>query len=219
MIELAEGGFYYSVCKFNKVYGLTVEGKDLPIEEIPLKLRKLRQSLIVEEQGEVQKAFALKDVPNLIKELCDLIYVLVGIPIVYGFNKKEFLLNKFNIFFDSSYHNFNCKNDILDLYSLNNSDFFKSANTLNYIVNSINTYLLGEALNNKDRILYSIIECLNNIGFISFAYNIPIYAPFNEVQASNMSKLGEDGKPIYNEIGKVMKGPNYFEADINKFIK
>ena len=41
---------------------------------------------------------------------------------------------------------------------------------------------------------------------------------FEEVQNSNMSKLGQDGKPIYNEKGKVMKGPNYFKPDLNKFV-
>ena len=41
---------------------------------------------------------------------------------------------------------------------------------------------------------------------------------FNEIQRSNMSKLGEDGKPIYNEAGKVMKGPNYFKPDLSKFV-
>ena len=44
-------------------------------------------------------------------------------------------------------------------------------------------------------------------------------ACFNEVQKSNMSKLGIDGKPIYNEKGKVMKGPNYFIPDFSKLIK
>ena len=41
---------------------------------------------------------------------------------------------------------------------------------------------------------------------------------FNEIQRSNMSKLGEDGKPIYNDAGKVMKGPKYFKPDLSKFI-
>ena len=50
------------------------------------------------------------------------------------------------------------------------------------------------------------------------AYGIDLDACFKEVHRSNMSKLGEDGKPIYNEAGKVMKGPNYFKPDLSKYI-
>ena len=50
------------------------------------------------------------------------------------------------------------------------------------------------------------------------AFGIDLDKCFNEVQNSNMSKLGEDGKPIYNEFGKVMKGPNYFKPDLSKFV-
>ena len=51
------------------------------------------------------------------------------------------------------------------------------------------------------------------------AFGINLDKCFDEVQASNMSKLGNDGKPIYNEEGKVMKGPNYFKPNLNKFIE
>ena len=51
------------------------------------------------------------------------------------------------------------------------------------------------------------------------AFGIDLDKCFNEVQDSNMSKLGNDGKPIYNEMGKVMKGPKYFKPDLNKFLK
>ena len=51
------------------------------------------------------------------------------------------------------------------------------------------------------------------------AFGINLDKCFEEVQNSNMSKLGKDGKPIYNEKGKVMKGPNYFEPNLNKTMK
>ena len=66
-------------------------------------------------------------------------------------------------------------------------------------------------------------DALTDILYVTYGagHSFVIYLDkcFDEVQKSNMSKLGKDGKPIYNEFGKVMKGPNYFEPNLNKFIK
>ena len=79
---------------------------------------------------------------------------------------------------------------------------------------------LKEALKNKD--MTEIADALTDILYVTYgaghAYGINLDKCFDEVQDSNMSKLGEDGKPIYNEIGKVMKGPNYFKPDLSKFL-
>ena len=78
-----------------------------------------------------------------------------------------------------------------------------------------------EALKDKD--LKEIADALTDILYVTYgaghAFGIDLDKCFEEVQRSNMSKLGEDGKPIYNEKGKVMKGPKYFQPDLNKFIK
>ncbi len=70
--------------------------------------------------------------------------------------------------------------------------------------------------------LKEIADSLTDILYVTYgaghAFGINLDKCFDEVQRSNMSKLGEDGKPIYNEQGKVMKGPNYFKPDLNKFI-
>ena len=80
---------------------------------------------------------------------------------------------------------------------------------------------LKEAMNNKD--LLEVADALTDLLYVTYgaghAFGIDLDKCFNEVQNSNMSKLGKDGKPIYNEIGKVMKGPNYFKPDLSKFIK
>ncbi len=77
-----------------------------------------------------------------------------------------------------------------------------------------------EAINNKD--LKEAADALTDILYVVYgaghAFGINLDKCFDEVQQSNMSKLGEDGKPIYNESGKVMKGPNYFKPDLSKFI-
>ena len=79
---------------------------------------------------------------------------------------------------------------------------------------------LKEAIANKD--LLEVADALTDLLYVIYgaghAFGINLDKCFNEVQNSNMSKLGEDGKPIYNELGKVMKGPNYFKPDLSKFI-
>ena len=80
---------------------------------------------------------------------------------------------------------------------------------------------LKDAINKKD--LKETVDALTDILYVVYgaghAFGVNLDKCFEEVQNSNMSKLGEDGKPIYNENGKVMKGPNYFKPDLNQFLK
>ena len=79
---------------------------------------------------------------------------------------------------------------------------------------------LKVAISNKD--IKEVADALTDILYVTYgaghAFGINLDKCFEEVQNSNMSKLGEDGKPLYNDKGKVMKGPNYFEPNLNKFI-
>ena len=79
---------------------------------------------------------------------------------------------------------------------------------------------LTEAMNNKD--LLEVADALTDILYVTYgaghAFGIDLDQCFEEVQNSNMSKLDENGKPIYNDAGKVMKGPNYFKPDLSKFV-
>ena len=79
---------------------------------------------------------------------------------------------------------------------------------------------LTEAMNNKD--LLEVADALTDILYVTYgaghAFGINLDKCFDEVQKSNMSKLDENGKPIYNEFGKVMKGPNYFKPDLSKYL-
>ena len=80
---------------------------------------------------------------------------------------------------------------------------------------------LTKAINEKD--VLEVADALTDILYVTYgaghAFGINLDKCFDEVQKSNMSKLGKDKKPIYNNEGKVMKGPNYFKPDLNKFIK
>ena len=79
---------------------------------------------------------------------------------------------------------------------------------------------LKDAMENKD--IKEVADALTDILYVTYgaghAFGINLDKCFKEVQNSNMSKLGSDGKPIYNENGKVMKGPNYFKPDLGKFV-
>ena len=79
---------------------------------------------------------------------------------------------------------------------------------------------LKEAMENKD--IKEVADALTDILYVTYgaghAFGVDLDKCFEEVQNSNMSKLGSDGKPIYNDKGKVMKGPNYFKPDLTKFV-
>ena len=79
---------------------------------------------------------------------------------------------------------------------------------------------LKEAIDKKD--IKEVADALTDILYVTYgaghAFGINLDKCFEEVQNSNMSKLGDDGKPIYNEKGKVLKGPNYFKPDLKKFV-
>ena len=80
---------------------------------------------------------------------------------------------------------------------------------------------LTEAMKNND--LLEVADALTDILYVTYgaghSFGINLDKCFNEVQESNMSKLDENGEPIYNEHGKVMKGPKYFKPDLTKFLK
>ena len=95
-------------------------------------------------------------------------------------------------------------------------------------INDLRTSLIEEELDElkraiKDKNLSEVADALTDILYVTYgaghAFGLNLDISFDEVQKSNMSKLGLDGKPIYNEKGKVMKGPNYFLPDFSKLFK
>ena len=95
-------------------------------------------------------------------------------------------------------------------------------------INSLRLSLIEEELKElkdamKTKNILEVADALTDILYVTYgaghAFGIDLDKCFEEVQNSNMSKLGDDGKPIYNEFGKVMKGPNYFKPNLIKYIK
>ena len=94
-------------------------------------------------------------------------------------------------------------------------------------INELRISLINEELEElkkaiEDNDILEVADALTDILYVAYgaghAFGINLDKCFNEVQESNMSKLDSNGKPIYNESGKVMKGPNYFKPDLSKFL-
>ena len=109
-----------------------------------------------------------------------------------------------------------------------NQDVKDSSSLSTDKINTLRISLINEELEElkqaiSEKNLIEIADALTDILYVTYgaghAFGINLDNCFEEVQKSNMSKLGKDGKPIYNEFGKVMKGPDYFKPDLSKFIK
>ena len=109
-----------------------------------------------------------------------------------------------------------------------NQDVKDSSSLSTDKINSLRISLISEELEElkqaiSEKNLNEVADALTDILYVTYgaghAFGINLDNCFEEVQKSNMSKLGKDGKPIYNEFGKVMKGPDYFKPDLSKFIK
>ena len=94
-------------------------------------------------------------------------------------------------------------------------------------INSLRLSLIQEELDEltkaiKENDVLEVADALTDILYVTYgaghAFGINLDKCFDEVQKSNMSKLDKDGKPIYNESGKVMKGPDYFKPNLSKFL-
>ncbi len=120
--------------------------------------------------------------------------------------------------------NFNKVKDFMSIYGQeikNNAEFPDKKIIelrLKLIQEELNEF--KEAIKNKD--IIEVADALTDILYVTYgaghSFGINLDKCFDEVQRSNMSKLGEDGKPIYNEFGKVMKGPNYSKPDLKQFL-
>ncbi len=95
-------------------------------------------------------------------------------------------------------------------------------------INNLRISLINEELEElkkaiQDKNIVEVADALTDILYVAYgaghAFGINLDKCFHEVQNSNMSKLGSNGKPIFNEFGKVMKGPKYFKPDLSKFVK
>jgi hypothetical protein len=165
------------------------------VKRVSDQIRSLRLNLIREELLETIVGFKNNDVVEFADGIADSLYVVLGGGSAFGYNLDN-------------------GPDVV-------GGCVPTGMGVGYYLNVLSGHLEKMAI----AVLWqSDFECnryLNKyfkvLGYICKEFNIPIDDIFKEVQASNMSKLGIDGRPIYREDGKVLKGPNYFKPDIKKF--
>jgi len=177
--------------------------------------KALRFKLIKEEVAEVEEAFEEGNLENLAKELIDLLYVIDGCAIECGLQKHVSIFHdstdRVNDLFQSSKHG------VKEIGSVAQNT---QAERKRFTENSL--FAIDQAFADNDVI--SLNKALGELIFIVNDYfNVTrleqdIKKCHEEVHSSNMSKLGADGKPLYREDGKVLKGPNYFQANLSKII-
>jgi predicted HAD superfamily Cof-like phosphohydrolase len=182
---------FLRVAAFHRAFGHPVgTTPDFPTQNI----RNLRISLIGEELEEYCAAFAANDLVKMADGLADLLYVLAGTAVAYG------------IAGDTTYESPYETSDFSHMAEMNQYDV--------YLRTDFTDYLNAEQTNELRAVKYTILRMMDRIFIIARQSNIPINAVFSEVHRSNLSKLGEDGKPILRADGKVLKGPHYTPPDI-----
>lgn len=225
--------FFDATREFNVSMG---QPDNVPINP---ELLYLRRNLITEEWGELSDelnkiidqllkhkgAIERRTAEQVIKESCDLIYVIAGTAATFGLRYRP--ENTFAWYVGDD-HTFSTRKAVEHVSTIR--QFFDDVE-IRYIefdmwVESIVKVLLTDDECNEglSRTEYEgLTRCLEDITklVIDFSENFgfPLLDAFNAVHASNMSKLGDDGKPIYREDGKVMKGPNYHKPDMSVFVE
>lgn len=170
----------------------------------------LRLNLIKEEIKELDVAINNKDIIEVTDALVDLMYVINGALLEFGLHNK---------IFDDSYDFVTFFNSTVpDEPTVNISENeIADLKYLNLVVDD-----LEDAL--RDNYIGDVLDCLTDlvemtiIIAINFGLTNYFHKCHDEIQASNMSKLGVDGKPIYREDGKVLKGPNFFKPNLQKIL-
>ena len=216
--------FYDLVKEFNTAMGQAVD------KPMTYKLAAFRLSLIEEElrELEVECSYAIKDIAeegevgrttikNLIKELADLEYVAAGFNVTFGIPlvpvfDEDYDFSKIRDYYFTEEALIHRLKDIREqIYNIREI-VKKSLHEVEHEPDSYHPlYWMQESITGTSRLTQAIVD-------FSLSCGINLIEVFREVHKSNMSKLGDDGKPIYREDGKVIKGPNYKKPDMDRFV-
>ena len=211
---------FESVKKFMKTFGQEVKTKPELSND---KINDLRISLINEELEELKKAIEDNDILEVADALTDILYVAYGAGHAFGIDLDKC----FNEVQESNRSNMTNFEKVGIFMKTFGQEVKTKAELSNNKINELRISLINEELEElkkaiEDNDILEVADALTDILYVAYgaghAFGIDLDKCFNEVQESNMSKLGPDGKPIYNESGKVMKGPNYFKPDLSKFL-
>lgn len=206
---------------------------------INLELLYLRRNLISEEWGELSDELnktidqLLKNEGNIdrstaeqiIKESCDLIYVVAGTAATFGLRYRPENAFAWYVGNDNPLYTRKSVEQVSTVRQFFDNIEIRYVELEMWVDSIIKVQLTDDECNEGlSRTEYEgITRCLEDITkmVIDFAdyFGLPLLDAFNAVHASNMSKLGDDGKPVYREDGKVMKGPNYHKPDMSVFVE
>lgn len=168
---------------------------------------QLRESLISEELMELEESiFDLDDV-EIADALTDIVYVVIGAFHDFGLelDKKNYMNGVFE-----------CKNVVNGISS---ADKFEMEIIVNpFLEKYVDLMACDFGDYDQDMMQINMTYFLSSIVNLCNKFNIPLDKCFDEVHRSNMSKLSEDGLPIYREDGKILKGPNYFKPDLKTIV-
>ena len=162
----------------------------------------------VHKNGKIERATAMQ----IIKESSDLIYVLAGTAATFGL---RYVPEDKNKVFDINGHSMSLVYDKFKFFGIDKAASYIRHNVLRVIYSG-----QGEGPKGFDvkRFTVAIEDATAAVIELAEDIRFPLLDAFNAVHASNMSKLGDDGKPIYREDGKVMKGPNYHKPNMSVFV-
>lgn len=205
------------VREFHETYGQPIRTE--PVYDIPELI--MRSKLILEEASEYWEADRANDLVEMADALADLVYVCYGAALTHGIN------------LDVSFGGKPVSPaDLLKTIHKKNGQKIRNSPTLavlarKRIASGLNksavaysTYVQNteKSEGDVDQLRRILTTLVSSAYFAAFSLGIDLDHILEEVQRSNMSKLGEDGRPIYREDGKVLKGPNFFNPDLTKIL-
>lgn len=183
------------VTEFHETYGLPIRTE--PVLDVPE--RAMRVALVVEESNEYADAEVADDFIEVADALGDLVYVAVGAALAHGFSISSYRVER-------DYGSAEAPYPTLDIPS--------RRLWVQRVKHQVGEYVRAENLHDFALLKLALAAIVDTCYGAARAHGIDLDEVLEEIQRSNMSKLGADGKPIYREDGKVLKGPGFFPPDI-----
>lgn len=188
------------VTEFHQTYGLPIRTE--PQLDVPE--RAMRVALVVEEAREYADAEAADDFIEVADALGDLVYVAVGAALAHGFAISSYRVSR-------DYGSFEAPAPTLEIPA--------RRLWVQRVKHHVSEYVRAEQLGDFALVKLALAAIVDTCYGAAKAHGINLDEVLQEIQRSNLSKLGEDGKPIYREDGKVLKGPNFFTPDIESVLE
>lgn len=203
------------VREFHETYGQPIRTE--PVFDVPEKI--MRSMLILEEASEYFEANKANDLIEMADALADLVYVAYGAALTHGVDINSSFGGRTDSPVDvlKIIHR-RQRQKVRPIPTLNVLTRKMTASGINKAAVAYDNYVRGPENTDTDQIRSILTTIVSSCYFAAFSLGIDLDAVLEEVQRSNMSKLGVDGKPLYREDGKVLKGPNFFTPDIRSIL-